>query len=107
MVVINGGNIHVKGVLNGQVTIAALSSNSSNGRVWIDSSVVYNDNPITNPASTDMLGICAQTILLITGDANNDNPAKGVTIQASMFSLNGGFGADSATTKKLSGRFIF
>ncbi len=103
VVVINGGNLHVKGVLNGQVTVAALSSNSSNGGVWIDSSIVYNNNPITNPASTDMLGICATNNILISGNANNDNPANGVTVQASMFSLNQGFGADSATTKKPAG----
>jgi hypothetical protein len=103
VVVINGANIHVKGVLSGQVTIAALSSNTSNGMVWIDSSVSYNNNPLTNPSSTDMLGICATNNIMITSNANNNNPAKGVTIQASMFSQNGGFGADSATTKVPSG----
>jgi hypothetical protein len=40
---------------------------------------------------------------MVTGGSNNENPAKGVNIDASIFSLNGGFGADSATTKKVSG----
>ena len=103
VVVVNGGNIHIKGIVNGQVTIAALSTNSTNGQVWIDSSVAYNSNPINNPASTDMLGICATNNIEISSNVNNNNPAKGVTIQASMFSLKGGFGADSATTKVASG----
>ena len=103
VVCIDGGNIHVKGILNGQVTIAAMSTSSSKGQVWIDSSVVYNDNPLTDPSSTDMLGICASYNVMVTGGSNNENPAKGVNIDASIFSLNGGFGADSATTKKVSG----
>src|SRR5208283_3760942 len=44
VVVISGANLHIKGVVSGQVTIAAISSNSSNGQVWIDSSVAYNNN---------------------------------------------------------------
>ncbi|HTY10602.1 MAG TPA: hypothetical protein VMF88_05985 [Bacteroidota bacterium] len=103
VVVINGGNIHVKGILNGQVTIAALSSNSNNGQVWIDSSVAYNSNPVNNPASTDMLGICATNNIEIASNSNNNNSSRGVTIQGSLFSLKGGFGADSATTKVPSG----
>ncbi len=106
VVVVNGGNIHIKGVVNGQVTIAALSSSGSNGQVWIDSSVVYNKNPLDpniSPASTDMLGICATNNIEITSNTNNNNPANGINIQASIFSLKGGFGADSATTKKASG----
>jgi hypothetical protein len=103
VVVIDGGDIHVKGILNGQVTIGAISSTSSKGQVWFDSSVVYNDNPLTDPSSTDMLGVCASNNVLVTGGSNNENPARGINIDASIFSLNGGFGADSATTKKVSG----
>ena len=103
VVVIDGGDIHVKGILNGQVTIGAISSTSSKGQVWFDSSVVYNDNPLTAPSSTDMLGVCASNNVLVTGGSNNENPARGINIDASIFSLNGGFGADSATTKKVSG----
>jgi hypothetical protein len=100
--VIDGGNIHVKGVVNGKLTIAALSS-GSNGQVWLDSSVVYNDNPLTDPSSNDMLGICAQNNITISGNNNNDNPANGINIQASLFSLNGGLAADSSDTKKAAG----
>jgi hypothetical protein len=103
VVVIDGGNLHIKGIVNGQVTIAAISSSTSKGQVWIDSSVAYNSNPIANPASTDLLGICATNNILISSNSNNNNSSKGVTVQASMFSLKGGFGADSATTKVASG----
>ncbi|MGA7162314.1 MAG: hypothetical protein WBZ48_15060 [Bacteroidota bacterium] len=103
VVVVNGGNIHIKGIVNGQVTIAAISSSGSKGQVWLDSSVAYNDNPIADPSSTDMLGICATNNILISSNTNNNNPAHGITVQGSLFSLKGGFGADSATTKQVSG----
>ena len=99
VIVVNGGNIRIKGVVSGQVTIAAMSStNSSNiatakGQVFLDSSVVYNDNPIADPSSTDMLGICASNSIVITDSANNNNPANGINIQASLFSLNQGLTA--------------
>ncbi len=104
VVVIDGGNLHIKGIVNGQMTIAAISNNTSKGQVWIDSSVAYNSSPLTNPSSTDMLGICATNNILIASNKDNNNPAKGVTVQGSLFSLNGGFGADSATTKAKSGQ---
>lgn len=104
VIVVDGGNLHVKGIVNGQVTIAALSNSTNKGQVWFDSSVAYNTNPINDPTSTDLLGIVATNNLLIASNANNNDATKGFTVQGAMFSMNGGFGADSATTKKSSGQ---
>jgi len=105
VVVVNNANIHIKGIVNGQVTIAATSSSTNKGQVWIDSSVAYNNDPLAVPCtSTDMLGICATNNIMIASNKSNNDPAKGVTIQGSLFSSNGGLAADSATTKVPSGQ---
>jgi hypothetical protein len=98
VIVIDGGNLHIKGKLNGQVTVAALSSSTSKGMVYIDSSVSYNTNPVTTPTSTDILGIVATNDIMIK-DTTYNNTSAGITIQAAMFSQNGGFGADHYDTR--------
>jgi len=100
VIVNDSGNIHVKGRLSGQVTIAALNNTSSTtrGLVYIDSSVAYNTNPITNPSSTDMLGIVATNNIMIK-DTSYNNTSAGITIQAAMFSQDGGFGAENYDTR--------
>ncbi|HTR81455.1 MAG TPA: hypothetical protein VMM58_07470 [Bacteroidota bacterium] len=97
VVVIDGGNLRIKGKLNGQVTIAALSSSTSRGIVYLDSSIAYNSNPLAG-ASTDMMGIVATNNVLITDNTNNNTPA-GITVQAAIFSLKGGFGAQNYDTR--------
>ncbi len=103
VIMIDGGNLRIKGKLNGQVTIAALGSSGSTtkGGVFIDSSISYADNPLAGP-SDDMLGIVATNDILITDNANNET-AAGVTIQASMFSLAGGFGSQNYDTRPSTG----
>lgn len=104
VLVVDGANLHVKGVVNGQMTISALgSSGASKGNVWIDSSVVYNKNPMTDPTSTDMLGIVCDNNVEVADNANNDNPANGVTIDASMLCRSGGLTADNYNGRPVSG----
>ena len=50
-----------------------------------------------------MLGICASNSIVISDSANNNNPAKGITIQGSLFSLNQGLTAQDYSTKPVSG----
>ena len=55
-------NLHIRGTLSGQVTIANLGF----GNVYIDSSVVYNNK------STDLLGLVAKDTMSITDDPANN-----------------------------------
>ncbi|HTX20142.1 MAG TPA: hypothetical protein VMG34_15940 [Bacteroidota bacterium] len=100
VVVIDGGNLHIKGTLNGQVTVAALSnSTTKGGTVWVDSSVAYNTNPLTVPTSTDLLGVVATNYIEIK-DTTYNNTAAGVTIQGALFSMNDGLTAENYDTRK-------
>ena len=89
--VINGGNLHIKGKFTGQLTLLAQSGGVANkGKVYLDSSVTYVHNPMSGP-SDDLLGICAQDSIVIS---NNSNNSSGIDIQASLFSMNKGMGAE-------------
>ena len=103
VILIDGGNLRIKGKVNGQVTIAALgaSGSTTKGGVYIDSSISYVDNPLVG-ASDDMLGVVATNDILITDNANNET-AAGVTIQGSLFSLAGGFGSQNYDTRPATG----
>jgi hypothetical protein len=103
VIMINGGNLRIKGVVSGQVTISALgaSGSTTKGMVYIDSSIAYNNNPIVG-TSDDMLGIVATNDIMITDNTNN-NTTAGVTRQGSMFSLAGGFGAQNYDTRPAKG----
>jgi hypothetical protein len=92
---VTGGDLHLKGVLSGQITVG----NTGSGDIYIDSSVVYKNPAPTSKAplliTTDMLGIVAKNDIWVTDNTNNNNPAKGVEIDASMYSSTGGFGAQN------------
>ena len=89
--VVNGGNIRIKGKFTGQLTILAQSGGVGNkGKVYLDSSVTYVNNPMSGPSS-DLLGICAEDSVVITNNLNN---RSGIDVQASVFSLNKGMGAE-------------
>ncbi|HVN48329.1 MAG TPA: hypothetical protein VMU30_05855, partial [Bacteroidota bacterium] len=68
-------NIHVRGQLNGKMTIA----NLGHGNIYLDSSVTYKD---TSSISTNLLGLVAKDTIYITDDTTNcQNP---VTIDAAV-----------------------
>ncbi|MCU0454497.1 MAG: hypothetical protein MUE68_12660 [Bacteroidetes bacterium] len=90
----NNGSLHIKGVVNGKVTISATGSTGTDGMVFVDSSVTYNSNPASG-ASTDMLGIVADRNILIEDNANNTN----VTLHASVFSRTGGVTAENHSSR--------
>jgi hypothetical protein len=88
---VNGGNIRIKGKFTGQLTISAQSGGVANkGKVYLDSSITYVHNPMSG-TSNDLLGICAEDSVVITNNSNNSN---GIDVQASVFSLNKGMGAE-------------
>ena len=86
----NGNNLdldmRLKGTVNGQYTVA------SEGNVWLDDDIVYKTDPKINPASTDLLGICAKDYVWITDNSANRSD---IDIQAAIFCQDGGFGADN------------
>lgn len=87
-------DVRVKGQLNGRLTIYSADD------IWIDDDVVYFDDPITNPASTDFLGLVANDKVIITDNAaNNDN----VNIQACIMAVNGSFVAQNYSSRPPAG----
>jgi hypothetical protein len=93
----SNANIHIKGKLNGQITVANVAGT---GSIYIDSSVTYKNENVngpftsTSPKSDDMLGIVANHSIIITDNTNNNttsstgkNPTGNVNIDASIFSL--------------------
>ena len=78
-------DMRLKGTVAGQYTVA------SEGNVLLDDDVVYKTNPIYNPSSTDLLGICAKDYVWISKTTPNKTD---INIQAAIFCQDGGFGAE-------------
>ncbi|MCX6175304.1 MAG: hypothetical protein NTZ27_11180 [Ignavibacteriales bacterium] len=90
---VEGGNIYTKGTLNGQVTITATThSQSGYGNIYQVDDLQYQNNPVTNPSSTDMLGMIAEQNIRIQSNSGTTN--SDVITQASMYSMNGNVGPD-------------
>jgi hypothetical protein len=125
VLLVNGSELHVKGILGDslgnnpvKMTLGAIGTGSI---VMIDGSVTYAQPPPDSrtplAVSADMLGIVCQNDILVTdtqhpnkttggspdgiknyATANNNN-AGDVTIDASMYSSSGGFGAENYSTR--------
>jgi hypothetical protein len=76
------------------------SGPSDKGKIYLDDDIVFNQDPIHYPNSTDLLGIIAKNEVLIT-----DNPANhsDINIDASIYTETGGFGADNYKYRPVSG----
>lgn len=104
VLMVDNANLHIKGKVNGRLTVSATgSSGAAKGNVWVDSSVAYNKNPQVDPTSTDMLGIVCDNNVIIADNANNNDPTKGVTIHASILSRSGGLGAENHNNRPVAG----
>lgn len=100
VILANNGNLHIKGQLNGKITVSATgSSGAAKGNVWVDSSVAYVHDPLSG-ASSDMLGIVADNDVIITDNSNNNN---NVTLHATVFSRSGGLTAQNYASRGLDG----
>jgi hypothetical protein len=119
VLLVQDAELHVKGVLNGQITLGCVDSKNGSGvnsnlsSVWIDSSVVYKDPPPSfqypTNVSDDMLGIVSTNNITVSEYLNHDNstttshghttqdgtPLGDVTIDASMFCQDAGAGFGS------------
>ena len=77
---VNNGNLNISGTLSGRLTAGA------SGDINLTNNIVYNNNPRTNPASTDTLGLISE------GDVMIDNGAPtNLEIDASIMALNTSF----------------
>lgn len=81
------GNVYLKGTVNGKATVVAMRNGiTAAGNVYITSDIRYNVNPLTNPSSTDMLGIVGEQSVTLSYDATRGD----IDIHASMFIKNSG-----------------
>jgi len=79
-VFVNNGDVEVSGTLDGQLTIG------SEQNILISNDIVYKDDPRTDPASTDMLGLIAEEDVVIDHNAEHD-----LEIDASVMALGNNF----------------
>jgi hypothetical protein len=101
VIAVENGDVRVSGTYKGQVTVAAYRTNptSLTGNVWIDGDIVANDNPQTNPFSTDKLGLVAERMAYVTtedpvtGNWYPRNSSSVINIQAAIYTQNGTFAA--------------
>ncbi len=103
--VIDKGDLHVKGTYEGQITVAAIQDGQTGkGNVWIDGNgVVAEDNPATDPNSTDMMGIVSDYSTYITQDLTR-NTSSVVNVEAAVYCQNGELTAQNFWTIPKSGR---
>jgi hypothetical protein len=81
------GSATVQGTVSGQLTVA------TDQNIYISGNVAYNNDPRTNPSSTDMVGLVAnQNVTVIEADA----PAQ-LEIVGALMALQGSFNVDQYT----------
>ncbi len=84
VVYVQGGDVTLQGTLKGQLTIA------TDQTVKVANSITYSDSPLTNPDSTDLLGIVAGKNVTISSSAPTN-----VNIDASIMALSSSFGVEN------------
>lgn len=88
--------VRTKGTVKGQYTVA-----SDKGDIYLDDDIVYKTDPLTNPNSTDILGIVAKNNVYVTDNAANNN---NINIDASIYCEVGNFAAENYNNRPISGR---
>jgi hypothetical protein len=97
---IDGGNVHVKGCLNGRVTVGAGGTTGSNkqGNIYIDDDITYYEHP--KKGSDDLLGLVAENNIVI---ADKPETRGDLSIRASMFCRSGGLTAENYQNRPVEG----
>jgi hypothetical protein len=91
----NEKNLHIKGVLNGRVTVGGKD------KVWIDGDITYKDDPRTG-YSDDLLGLCAENKLYISDVPENRN--NNFILMGSIFSRTDGLWAENYNSRPVEGK---
>jgi hypothetical protein len=95
------GQVHVKGTVKGRYTVGAIDDGgSSHGQVIIDDNILYNTDPRTDPTSTDMLGIVANSHITIA-DNNATGGGPNFTVMAALFSYSGAVDVENLHSRPL------
>ncbi len=87
VIFVEGMNTRLKGTVKGQFTVGCDKD------IYLDDNIVYNTDPLKN--STDVLGIVAKNNILITDNSPNGHD---INIDASLYSQEGGIGAENYST---------
>ena len=107
VIVVKNADVRVKGTYSGAVTVAAFKGTSGSGlnkgNVWIDGDIVASTNPVSNPNSSDMLGLVAGRMAYIARD-DTRNPSTVLNIQASVYCQDGELAAEDYWDIPVSGR---
>ncbi|HUI65299.1 MAG TPA: hypothetical protein VL126_10690 [Bacteroidota bacterium] len=105
VIVVEHGDVHVKGTYQGAVTVAAFGGSSypNKGNVWIDGNVVAKTDPSQDPSSTDKLGLVAGRMAYITED-DTRNSSSELNLQAAVYCENGELTAQNFWNIPVSGR---
>ncbi|MBN2008346.1 hypothetical protein JW960_03250 [candidate division KSB1 bacterium] len=93
-VIYSSKDVHVKGTLNGQLTIY------SDDDIFIDDNLHYAIDPKVDPTSEDILGLVAKDNVVITNNSANNSD---VVIQASIMAVNGSFTAQDYSGRPVAG----
>lgn len=102
VIVFEGAVLRVKGIVNGSYSLSALANGSNQGgRIFIDADITYKVNPLSNPMSTDLLGLIATKEIYVANTAANNS--GGVDIQATLYSQTKGLGAENLTSGGVKG----
>ncbi len=103
VIFVDSNIIRLSGVCHGRVTVCSFSSTTAFGEIYIDDDIKYTDDPRYVPGAKNMLGLVASNEIWATENAaNNSN----IVIQAAMFSLNYGFGAQNYASRPVSGKIF-
>jgi hypothetical protein len=87
VIYVEKGNVFIEGTLNGQVSIVASTKGSTSaGMIHITDDLRYNKNPLSDPTSTDMLGLIAEKNVQVDFNLTTGN----LDIHASMYSQQDG-----------------
>lgn len=88
-VIASTGTIHVKGTVNGSYSVYSTED------IIIDGDLLYNEDPVQNPNSTDMLGLVSEKNVRVHQNAHQDNGTQNVNVHASIVAKGSSFGADA------------
>jgi len=88
-------DIHVKGTINGQLSLYTPQD------IWVDDNVEYANNPLIDPSSDDILGLISGNgdVILADNIANNSD----VVLHASVIAPNGSFMAENYNGRPIAG----